>query len=320
MNKTARILGSSSPKLVKTLGWKYANLCGCKAVEDLSTNHGLSISKKKLQSVNEALGSVLADKEGKWTYADPVLEEEVSSIGISRDGTTTLIKGERYRETMAGTISLYNQAGNRLHTIYTGCAPEYGKATFDYVFSQEIERIQIKYQNATYVGIADGSKDNWSFLQDYTSIQTIDYWHVCEYLADYSKVVYSNQQERDQWQKDSYHKLKHESGAAEQLLEEMKNYAHAHSLADNVNPVSKSITYFENNKSKMEYAKNLEMKLPIGSGVVEAACKTLVKQRLSKSGCRWTINTVDDMLMSRALIMTGDRWSQFWKKVDRYGY
>jgi hypothetical protein len=302
------------------LGWKYANLCGCKAVEDLSANHGLSVSKKKLQSVNEALGSVLADKERKWAYAGPVLEEEVYSVGISRDGTTTPIKGERHKETMAGTISLYNESGARLHTIYTGCAPEQGKETFDYVFSQEIERVKVKYQNATYVAVADGAKDNWSFLQDYASIQTIDYWHVCEYLSEYGKVAYSSQQERDKWQEDSYYKLKYQSGAAGQLLEEMKEYAAAHFLADNENPVSKAITYFENNKSKMDYAKNLEMNLPIGSGVVEAACKTLVKQRFSKSGCRWTRNTVEDILMSRSLIMTGDRWEQFWKKVDRYGY
>jgi hypothetical protein len=302
------------------LGWKYANLCGQQAVEDLGINHGLKISKKKLQSVNEALGLILADKEYKWTYSNPVLEQEVCSVGISRDGTTTPIKGEGYKETMTGTISLYNQQGDRLHTIYTGCAPEHGKAVFDYVFSQEIDRVKTQYQNATYVAIADGARDNWSFLQDYSSIQTIDYWHVCEYMAEYGKVVYTEKQKRDQWMENSCHKLKHQVGAAGELLEEMREYATSHFLLDHVNPVSKAVTYFENNKLKMNYATNLELNLPIGSGVVEAACKTLVKQRFSKSGCRWTRDTVDDLLMSRALIMTTGRWDQFWNKVNRYGY
>lgn len=305
---------------MKTLGWKYANLCGQQAVDDLSANHGLQISKKKLQSVNEALGSVLAGKENKWTYSNPVLEQQVCSVGISRDGTTTPIKGEGYKETMAGTISLYDEQGERLHTIYTGCSPEHGKATFDYVFSQEIERVKTRYKTATYIAIADGARDNWSFLKQYTSIQTIDYWHVCEYLSEYGKVAYTNKAEREEWMEQRCHKLKHQEGGAEELLEEMKEYATTHFLLDHVNPVSKAVTYFENNKLKMNYANNLEKNLPIGSGVVEAACKTLVKQRFSRSGCRWTRDTVDDLIMSRALIMTNGRWDQFWNKVDRYGY
>lgn len=302
------------------LGWKYACLCGNRAIEDLSVNHGLHISKKKLQSVNEALGCVLADKENKWHYSRPVLPQEVYSIGISRDGTTTLIKGEGYKETMTGTISLYNQEGERLHTIYTACSPEHGKATFDYVFSQEIEHLKTHYTTATYIGIADGARDNWSFLKQYTHIQTIDYWHVCEYLAEYGKVAYSNKEQRNKWIKESCDKLKNQVEGAKQLLEEMREYGRIHFLLDTINPVSKAVTYFENNSLKMSYASNLEMKLPIGSGVVEAACKTLVKQRFSKSGCRWTRNTVDNLLMSRALIMTSGRWNQFWNKVDRYGY
>lgn len=320
MNISARILSSSSPKLVKILGWKYAKLCGQQAVIDLSVNHGLKISKKKLQSVNESLGVILADKEQKWTYANPTLGQEVCSVGISRDGTTTPIKGEGYKETMAGTISLYNQKGERLHTIYTACSPEHGKATFDYVFSREIEEVKTRYQSATYVAIADGARDNWSFLQDYTTIQTIDYWHVCEYLAEYSKVVHPEKKKRDEWMENSCHKLKYQLGAAQVLLKGMRTYATSHFLLDHVNPVSKAITYFENNKSKMNYATNLDLNLPIGSGVVEAACKTLVKQRFSRSGCRWKRDTVDDLLMSRALIMTSGRWDQFWNKVDRYGY
>ena len=49
----------------------------------------------------------------------------------------------------------------------------------------------------------------------------------------------------------SCHKLKHQVGAAQTLLEEMRKYATSHFLLDHVNPVSKAITYFENNKSKM---------------------------------------------------------------------
>lgn len=61
------------------------------------------------------------------------------------DGTTAPIKAEGYKETMVGTIGLHNGEGKRLHTTYAGCSPEEGKATFDYVFSQEIERTLSRY-------------------------------------------------------------------------------------------------------------------------------------------------------------------------------
>ncbi|MEM6963294.1 MAG: ISKra4 family transposase, partial [Bacteroidota bacterium] len=60
-----------------------------------------------------------------------------------------------------------------------------------------------------------------------------------------------------------------------------------------------------------------EKNLPIGSGVVEAACKVLVKQRLGISGCRWTRDGIDNVLVMRALVLTPGRYEQFWKKFDQ---
>lgn len=295
-------------------------MSGEQAREDLHQNHGIKVSKKLIQSVNERVGSILVDKEQKWRYENPVLKGEVSAIGISRDGTTILIKGESYKETMTGTISLYDKDGERLHTIYTGCSPEHGKATFDYVFSQEIERIQCKYPKVTYAGIADGDKGNWTFLGPYTDVDIIDFWHATEYLGNYAKAVYLDQAEREKWMEISCSKLKNKKGGAAKLLAEMEDYALTHSIDEKEHPIMRAVTYFTNHKPKMNYWKYQKEKLPIGSGVVEAACKTLVKQRFSRSGSRWTRNTVDNILLSRSLILTKGRWQQFWNKVDRYGF
>lgn len=106
------------------------------------------------------LGEEMIEKEYKWSYDNPGLEAAVSSIGISRDGTTVPIKGEGYKEAMTGTISMYDKQGNRLHTIYTGASPEHGRSSFESVFQMEIERVQRQYPDANYVGIADGEKGN----------------------------------------------------------------------------------------------------------------------------------------------------------------
>lgn len=315
-----RVFTNTTPKMAKTLSWKYANLSSEKVIQDLGDNHSVKISKKYLQSVNERVGEVLVDKESKWTYDDEVNLEEVKILAISRDGAHAPIKGEGFKETMVGTISLYDSKGERLHTIYTGCPPEEGKSTFDYVFSQEIERSLSRYPQAQVVGLADGARDNWSFISNYTELQTIDFWHATEYLAGYAQEVYKQPQERKEWMDRTCHNLKYEQDAANQILEQMEEYATTHSITNRLNPITKAITYFTNNKDKMTYAQNLDQGLPIGSGVVEAGCKTLVKQRFSKSGCHWTRNTMDHVLLARSLVLTDGRWNQFWKKIDRYGF
>jgi len=302
------------------LTWKYAHLSGKQTQTDLSENHNLEVGIKLIQSITKRVGEILIAKEQKWKYEDPTRLDEVVIIGISRDGTTTPIKKEGYKETMAGTLALYDKQGERLHTIYLGCSPEHGKSVFDYVFSEEIRRIQQKYPEAKMVAIADGEKGNWSFLEKYTTVQILDFWHATEYLAAYAKVAYKQEKERKKWLEESCHKLKHKCGAATRLLKEMNKYAIAHNIKDKENPVIRAATYFTNQKHRMNYWKYIKNELPIGSGVVEAACKTLVKQRLSLSGCQWIRTTVDYILLARSLILTTGRWEQFWTKLKRYGF
>ena len=70
----------------------------------------------------------------------------------------------------------------------------------------------------------------------------------------------------------------------------------------------------------MTYAQNTKNNFPIGSGVTEAACKTLVKQRLCNSGMRWKEKGAAAVLSLRGLAHTDCRWEQFWGKIDQYGY
>ena len=67
----------------------------------------------------------------------------------------------------------------------------------------------------------------------------------------------------------------------------------------------------------MQYAKYIKKGYPIGSGVTEAACKVVVKQRLNLSGMKWNIDTAQQMLVLRGLVCTTGRWEQFWKHFDR---
>jgi len=78
-------------------------------------------------------------------------------------------------------------------------------------------------------------------------------------------------------------------------------------------------TYLNNHRYQMDYPTFLAESLPIGSGVTEAACKSLVKQRLCASGMRWKNQGAKIVLSLRALTNTIGRWTQFWQKTDQYG-
>jgi hypothetical protein len=69
----------------------------------------------------------------------------------------------------------------------------------------------------------------------------------------------------------------------------------------------------------MNYAKYLSKNMPTGSGVIEAACKVIIKQRMCNSGMKWTDSGAKTVLLLRCFNETDGKWGQFWNKVMRYG-
>jgi len=78
--------------------------------------------------------------------------------------------------------------------------------------------------------------------------------------------------------------------------------------------LEKALTYFRNQRWRMRYDQYRRANLPIGSGVVEAACKTLVTQRFKRSGMRWGMTGGQAILTFRSVIQSG-RWERAWSLV-----
>jgi hypothetical protein len=226
-----------------------------------------------------------------------------------------------HRQAMVASISLYDKEGERQHTIYLAATPEYGKATFYQRVARAIEHVQQLCPEAHLTGVADGSEDNWVFLRQYTDDECVDFYHATAYLYWVAKAVHPRDLEaREKWLDDACHRLKHEKGYAKKLLGEMENLA-VEGLSETVQEeLQKAKTYFTNHHEQMNYAERLEAKLPIGSGVTEAACKTIVKMRMCRGGAKWKEEGAAAVLSLRTLIYTEGRWEQFWAKVDRYGF
>jgi len=320
MEADARMVLNSTPRYAKMISFKYASFGANMVARDFEESHGRKVSRGYIKNIADLIGSIAQAKEETWEYELPLLDADPACISIGLDGTCMLLKDDGWREAMTGTIAFYDRNGNRLHTIYTGAAPEHGKATFRDRFKLEIDRVMTRYPTVHYQGLADGAADNWEFLKPFVDTTVLDFFHVSEYVGDVAKAIFPfNLSKREEWLEDRLHKLKHKQGAAKRLLAEMIKLRQTVKAATRKEKIDKAITYFTNHHSKMRYAANTALSRPIGSGVTEAACKILIKQRLANSGMRWKGEGAGMVLATRALVLTSGRWSEFWKKINRYG-
>jgi hypothetical protein len=323
LDRDARIVVTSTPRFAKVLSHKYAEFSSPRAQIDLEENHGRAVSRCLIQDVADAVAAAALAKQEQWSYALPKFEEPPTTVAISLDGTCLHLREDGWRETMVGTLAFYDKQGERLHTVYLGATPEYGKAKFLGHMEAEIARAKAKCPGARYVGIADGAVGNWDFLGRHTDVQVTDFWHAAEYLGKAAVVLYRGQpQTRKAWLDDACHRLKNELGAAEWVLKQLRRLARERPWAKDDEDVDRAITYFANQSGagRMDYSIRVSANEPIGSGVTEAACKVIVKQRLCGSGMKWTEEGASVVLSLRALSYTPERWGQFWSKVDRWGF
>lgn len=321
LDENARIITSSTPRLAKLVSSKYAKLSAGDVISDIEESHGRKFTKGYIQNISETIGAIAQIKEEVWEYEIPKIKEEVKAMTFSIDGAIVYISKDGYREAMSGTIALYGEEKKRLHTIYIAASPEYGKGKFFEKMSREIEIVKNLYPKSKYVAVADGAKDNWTFLEPYVDYKILDFYHATEYLSYGSYAAHPRGKElRKEWQKKMCHKLKHDEDAATEILTEMKKLTKKVNLKKSIlDNLQKAITYFANNLMRMDYWKHTRDGLPIGSGVTEAACKVIVKQRLCCSGMQWKERGMKAVLSLRTLSLTKNRWKQYWAKITQFG-
>ncbi len=311
------MVDTATPKFAKMVSFKYAMQSGDTVARDLRENHGRVISKKYIQKIGAKVGEIMVEKETIWHYDNKVGEQQVKIIAAGRDGTRVNIKGEGWSEVMVGTLAVYDEEGKRKHTLYMGCAPEKGKMTYDHIFNKMLEEYKEKYPLTKKIGIADGAIDNWNYLIPRTDVQILDYYHALQYLEKFAITCIKNDSQQA-WFKRHRRLLKNNLQGADLCIRAMTDiYKDLKGKKANEDGLI-CINYFRKYKDKMKYKSYQNQLWPIGSGVTESACKSMVKIRMGGPGMRWTRLSVDNILMARGLILS-NYWRQFWKKFDAYG-
>jgi hypothetical protein len=238
------------------------------------------------------------------------IPKEAAILAISMDATSVLIKKEGWRHAAVATISTYNVKGDRLDTIYIGRMPEKNKIKIKKLLVKEVESILSKQKFKQIVCIADGARENWIYFRKKypNAIHITDFYHVAEHLAKLSALLFNNYSESKVWYKKYKSMLKNDPNGAAKTIRAVR---YRRSIVKKNPEIEKEIKYLQQNQRRMSYFEYKQKNLPIGSGVVEAACKNLIGARLKKSGMSWSKEGGQNVLNLRALILS-NRWERFW--------
>jgi hypothetical protein len=160
--------------------------------------------------------------------------------------------------------------------------------------------------------MADGAQDNWTFLSEELDIpghEVVDFCHAAEHLNNALNAAYG---ETHQKKGSQYEKLKtilrDELDGVDRVIRAL---VYLRDKYPRRKKISSELGYFRRNRHRMSYAEMKDQNLPIGTGVTEAACKTLATQRMKRSGMRWRHAGGQAILTFRSAVQS-DRFERFW--------
>lgn len=138
--------------------------------------------------------------------------------------------------------------------------------------------------------------------------EIVDFHHAGEYIWGAGKAVFGEEtDETEEWSEKYCHILKHEG--PDRVLRKLRALSAADQTAPE--PVTEAITYFDNQRPRMNYPGYLELGLQIGSGSAESAVKQVVGARINQAGMRWDAERAEMVAHARAAILSS-RWDDFW--------
>jgi hypothetical protein len=222
-----------------------------------------------------------------------------------------------YEMAWVGTVSLVDGAGETLHTIRYGATgtkkPESPEQLLESM-QGDVKALLARHQGLKVTAIVDGAKDIVELLDTNFSeaalgvavVRLVDFWHVIEKLGKAATTLRGadeGSRHLAQWKL----RLLNNERASRQILRELEDSGLEWKTVGDTTPIHEAITYLTNNADRMNYAAARAAGLNIGSGTVEATCKSLVQVRMCRSGARWRRDTAQALLSLRALALS-DRW------------
>lgn len=169
-----------------------------------------------------------------------------------------------------------------------------------------------------WIALSDGGNGLEDSLRtDFPRVEVVilDFYHAAEYLGGIAHALHpTNAEAAAAWLEPWCHQLKHEGGEA--VLRRLRELLVSPDLPKGARVrVEEAITYFENQKHRMDYPTYVKKGWQIGSGPVESACKTVIGMRMKQGGMRWGAVHADEVAHIRALFRSeASQWEGFWQR------
>jgi hypothetical protein len=303
--------------------------------EQMKVLAGLEVTTKSVERTAEAIGADIAQREQAEIQKALQLElpvvagEPIPFQYVQMDGTgVPVVKKETVgrqgktegqpahtREVKLGCVftqTTWDKEGYAIRdphsTTYTGAiesAEEFGRRIYAEAYRRGWSRACKK------VVIGDGAEWIWNLVALHFSdaIQIVDLYHARQHLWEVARKLYPNDGGKQKaWMKIHQKRLL-DRGKIEKLVAALCSIE-----SDNSEVAEKIRTeadYFERNAERMRYPKFRGQHLFVGSGVIEAGCKTVVAFRLKRSGMFWTVRGANAILALRCCHLNGE-FEDYW--------
>jgi len=301
---------------------------------------GLEVTTKSVERIAEAIGGDIVQRERE--EIDQALQLDLPAIAgepipvlyVQMDGTgVPVVKKETLgrqgkrdgqpahtREVKLGCVftqTTWDEEGFAIRdpdsTTYTGAietAVEFGKRIYREALQRGWNRARKK------VVIGDGAEWLWNLVAEHFSgaIEIVDLYHARQHLWVVARQLYPQEDVAQKaWMKVHQKRLL-DKGKLEKLVSVLRSITTANpQLAEKIRTEA---DYFERNAERMRYPRFRAQHLFVGSGVIEAGCKTVVGSRLKQSGMFWTVRGANAILALRCSHLNGrfeDYWEQRWE-------
>jgi len=302
--------------------------------EELELLAGTKVTTKAVERQAEAIGADIVEKEqaqskrAKQLELPEVIGPAVPVLYIEMDGTQVpMVRSElkgrvgrlegqpaRTREVKLGCVftqTTTDEQGRPVRdeasTTYTGAietAEEFGHRLYTEAWERGWSRAAKK------VIIGDGAEWIWNLAAQHFpgAIQIVDLYHARQHLWELARVLFPNAEAKQKrWMIRQQSKL--DAGKIEKLVRSLRTMGTADlQLADKIRGEA---DYFERNAARMRYPQFRRQKLFIGSGVIEAGCKTVIGSRLKQSGMFWTVRGANAIIALRCNRLSS-KFEDYW--------
>jgi hypothetical protein len=305
--------------------------------EQMKLLAGLEVTTKSVERVAESIGADIAQQEQQEIERAVQLDlpmivgEPVPILYLQMDGTgVPVVKKETVgrkgkldglpahtREAKLGCVftqTAWDEEGFAIRdpdsTTYTGAienAEQFGKRLYVEAWKRGWSRAEKK------VVIGDGAEWIWNIAKEHFpgAVQIVDLYHARQHLWNLARLLYPNDIKRRNAWIGLHQRRWLDKGKIAKLVASLLSI-HT-SDADLAKKIRNEADYFATNAARMNYPKFRKQHLFVGSGVIEAGCKTVIGHRLKQSGMFWTVNGANSILALRCSHLNG-RFEDYWER------